>query len=244
MTPNSEALRRAIASDYDLIALDGVEFPTSRLHDDAIIRRLPQHSGLIVDAGCGIGALAVRLANYARRVLAVDISPESIRVARESHQADTIDFQVAAVEDLTEILGPSTCGAIVANRVLHHCCNLPEVVDGLMSLLEPEGQLIILDLDSTGQKNAWPKRALLSALYQGAVLFKGMYTRRLRATLCDLRREKTAYATRGWQQHLAHEPDYDWRDIHRALCNAKARFTRRRTNWRFHLFHATRGTTD
>ena len=242
MTASNERFRRLVAHDYDLIASSGAVLPTARLYDEAILGELPERCSLVVDVGCGTGELTAKLAHRAARVVGIDISAGAIRTARERNRSSAVDFKVAAVEELPAILGPDRCSAIIANRVLHHCGDMNGVVVDLVSLLEPEGKLVVLDLDSTGRGASWARRALVTILYYATLVFKGLLAGKPLQAVRDISAERRAYASLGWQQHLSHEPHYEWRDIRDALDGAGACFVRRRVNWKFHLFSSQLGT--
>ncbi len=97
----------------------------------------------VLEVGCGIGALARRLAARARRVLAIDLSPRMVEVARRcSAGHDNLEVREA---DLMAWEAPGTFDAVVSIAAVHH---LPfEVaVSRLAALVRPGGQLLVLDM--------------------------------------------------------------------------------------------------
>ncbi|MEK6373691.1 MAG: class I SAM-dependent methyltransferase [Acidobacteriota bacterium] len=97
-----------------------------------------------LDAGCGSGAVARRLAARCRRVDAVDLSPEMIRVARERSAArPNVEFHVGDVRDWLRDAARYDC--ITSMAVLHHM-DAREVVPLLVRALRPGGLLLLVDI--------------------------------------------------------------------------------------------------
>lgn len=240
MPTNDDAFRSLVACDYDLIASQGVLLPTARYYDSHILGSLPKRCGLVVDAGCGTGELTRRLSLRAERVLGVDISPVMVEMAKRAVPLANVEFQEAALEALPRLLPPQSCSAIVASRVLHHCSDIPGVIPALMELLEPGGRLVILDLDHVGSACSVPRRAALWVLYIASVLLKGLISGKPLTALKDLGLERKAYASKGWQQHLSHEPAFDRRQIDSALACAGAECSSSRLNWKVYLYVAVK----
>jgi ubiquinone/menaquinone biosynthesis C-methylase UbiE len=97
-----------------------------------------------LDIGCGTGTFSRLLAQRFRRVLALDLSPRMIEIAKErSGQYPNIDFQVADAE--TCPLPADHFGCIASIATLHH---LPfeTMLEKMKSALKANGTLLILDL--------------------------------------------------------------------------------------------------
>lgn len=236
-----ETFVEQVAEDYDQIAKDGLSFPTARLYDDQIIAALPSRCGLIVDAGCGVGGLTSKLVEKADNVLAIDISQESIKTAETKISASNVRFLKASVEELPSHVKAGECSAIIANRVLHHCHDLPRVLNDLIGLLEPGGKLLVLDLDSTGNQRTSVGRFITRSLYRATLLMKAALHGSLYERYRDLEQEHRVYKSPAWQQHLTHEPDFSWRLVWGPLSGmSDVKIARRRVNWQFHLMTAER----
>jgi ubiquinone/menaquinone biosynthesis C-methylase UbiE len=71
-------------SDFDRIALAS---PEGELHNEHyhkfLLTQLPTHCDQVLEIGCGPGTFARALAARSNHVLAIDLSPEMIRLARE-----------------------------------------------------------------------------------------------------------------------------------------------------------------
>jgi SAM-dependent methyltransferase len=127
-----------------------------------------------LEIGCGKGEFSRRLAETSERVLALDLSPEMIRIAREqsAHLAN-IDFQLADV--LTCDLPCEGFDCIATIATLHHL-PLREVLLKIKTALKPGGVLLVLDLFEPIKWHGHPARdsSTLPAL-----------TRSIREGLCD-----------------------------------------------------------
>lgn len=141
----SEVINQKIQRDFDRIAL--LEQPTwnhnSHYHS-FLLKQLPSHCENILEIGCGTGTFSRLLARQANRVVAIDLSPIMIEIARQKSQNDTnIDFQVADI--LTWKFPASQFDAIVSIATFHHL-PLERLLPNLKMALKPGGRLIILDL--------------------------------------------------------------------------------------------------
>lgn len=97
----------------------------------------------VIDIGCGIGTLSVELAHRASRVLGVDISNESIRLAREAALGlQNVTFQKISVESLENTLPPRTFTLAVGNMSFSAITRLPAALRGISSVLMRGSHLI------------------------------------------------------------------------------------------------------
>lgn len=109
-----------------------------------LLKHIPHHCEDVLDVGCGIGEFSRLLARRSKRVLAFDLSPESIRIAEEqSKQHSNIDFRVADAMTYEYPNGQFDC--IVSIATLHHL-EADETLSKLRKALKPNGSLIILDV--------------------------------------------------------------------------------------------------
>ena len=141
-----------IQKEFDRIALVTAASPEGELHNehhhDFLLRHLPSncHNGL--EIGCSTGTFARRLAQCADHVLALDLSPEMIRIARERSalsniESPKIEFEVA--DAVSRPLPKESFDCIATIATLHH---LPyaEMLLKMKAALKPGGVLLILDL--------------------------------------------------------------------------------------------------
>lgn len=132
-----------VRRDFDRIARASKTVDTLGPHEAPLLDLVPSCEAAF-DAGCGSGAVARRLAARCGRVVAVDLSPEMIRVARERSAAHpNIEFHVGDVYDWLRDEGRYDC--ITSMAVLHHM-DAREIVPRLVSALRPGGLLLLVDI--------------------------------------------------------------------------------------------------
>jgi len=162
--------------DFDRIALVSEDGATHNDHyHNFLLRHLPSNCHDVLEIGCGTGAFARRLAERSEHVLALDLSPEMIRLARErSAQFPNIEFQLADVRELPFPIASFDCIASIAT--LHHL-PFPEILLKMKAALKPGGALLVLDLfepagltDSLVNLLALPVSATLRLINYGRLL--------------------------------------------------------------------------
>ena len=139
------ATQDIIRADFDRIALLATEGWNHNSHyHQFLLHQIPAECHTALEIGCGTGEFSRLLAKRSRQVLALDLSPQMIRIASEkSKQFSNIDFQVA---DVTRLEVPAQrFDCIVAIATLHHL-PMTETLLRLKDLLNAKGRLLILDL--------------------------------------------------------------------------------------------------
>ena len=134
-----------VRADFDRIALlSSEDWGHGSHYHDFLSRHIPRPCRDALEIGCGTGAFSRLLAKSSDRVLALDLSPNMIRVARErSAQFPNIDFQVADV--LARELPAEKFDCVATIATLHHL-PLAEVLPKIKRALKAGGVLLILDL--------------------------------------------------------------------------------------------------
>jgi SAM-dependent methyltransferase len=134
-----------IQKDFDRIALVSPDGSLQNNHyHNFLLRQLPLNCQDALEIGCGKGAFSRRLAETSQRVLALDLSPEMIRIARKlSVDLANIDFQIADVMSYDLVSEGFDCIATIAT--LHHL-PLRQALLKMKAALRPGGVLLILDL--------------------------------------------------------------------------------------------------
>ena len=108
-----------------------------------ITRRYLTPDSEIVEVGCGTGSTAIAHAPHVRHVLATDISPRMIKIAREKAQvagADNVTFRVAALEDLP--VPAEGADAVLGLSILHLVPDLDAAVAKIDAMLRPGGMFV------------------------------------------------------------------------------------------------------
>ncbi|HKP76523.1 MAG TPA: class I SAM-dependent methyltransferase [Longimicrobiaceae bacterium] len=161
MIAPDDATRR----DFDAIAraLAGARADDRlRPFERALLSYLPAACGRVLEVGCGHGAITRHLAPRAESVLAIDLSPEMIRLARKLSAAHTaIDYRVADVT--TADLPDASFDVVLSAATLHHL-PLEPTVRRLAAALRPGGWLVIQDLVTRPGLRYLPLNALALAV--------------------------------------------------------------------------------
>jgi ubiquinone/menaquinone biosynthesis C-methylase UbiE len=133
----------AIAGDWERIRKSCFD---DRLSSLALEKLLP--SGLVLaDIGCGTGSLTRELARFAKKVIAVDLSPEMIRRAKllsKEGEISNVDFRRGDAEKLP--LERQSVDAAFCVMVLHFLENPEQAVRELCRVTRPGGSIVLLDL--------------------------------------------------------------------------------------------------
>jgi SAM-dependent methyltransferase len=135
-----------IQADFDRIALaEGAEAWNHNNHYHAfLLRHAPAHCADALEVGCGTGTFARLLAQRSDHVLALDLSAEMLRLARQNSADDpNIDYVQADVMMMPLPYDAYDCIASIAT--LHHL-ELSDVLPKLKDALKPGGVLLVLDL--------------------------------------------------------------------------------------------------
>jgi SAM-dependent methyltransferase len=146
-----------IQKDFDRIALVSDDGATHNdYYHNFLLRHLPSNCQYALEVGCGTGTFSRRLAARSgagsagilpamgTQVLALDLSPEMIRLARErSAQFPNIEFQLA---DVLEWPFPAESFDYIASIATLHHLPLREMLLKMKAALKPGGVLLILDL--------------------------------------------------------------------------------------------------
>jgi len=137
---------RTIQTDFDRLALvaqaDGNDH-NSHYHR-FLLKHVAPHCQNALEIGCGAGAFARLLATRTEHVLALDLSPEMLRLAQtRSTQYKNIDFQLADVMQCDLPTNHFDC--IVSIATLHHL-PMETMLSKMKNALKENGTLLILDL--------------------------------------------------------------------------------------------------
>jgi len=105
---------------------------------DAVLRLLdPRPGELILDVGCGDGALTARIAAAGANVIGLDASPEMVEAAR----ALGIDAFVADAEAM-DLARFGQFDAVFSNAALHWMLDPESVAGGIFGALRPGGRFV------------------------------------------------------------------------------------------------------
>lgn len=139
------ALTDEIRKDFDRIALLTEHHGgAGDIYHHYLRRHLPRHCENALEIGCGTGAFTRHLATRARRVQAIDLSPQMIRLAQQQ-SADRPNIEYVLGDVMRLSLPAEHYDCIVSLATLHHL-QLEEALLKIKSALKPGGTLIIHDL--------------------------------------------------------------------------------------------------
>ena len=114
---------------------------------------LPIDKQLLVDAGCGTGLYSAALVNHVRKIEAIDLNAEMLKIAKEKMKSEEkkglINFYISSIDSLP--LDDDIADAVMINQVLHHLpdnstsgwANHEKVFREFWRVLKSGGMLII-----------------------------------------------------------------------------------------------------
>lgn len=134
-----------VQTDFDQIALvSGERWSHNHHYHSFMLKHVPAHCEAALEIGCGTGTFSRLLAQRSDQVLAIDLSPEMIRLAQgHSAQFPNIEYQTADALSYDFPAGGFDCIASIAT--LHHL-PMREMLDKMREALRPKGSLLVLDL--------------------------------------------------------------------------------------------------
>ena len=111
----------------------------------AMLSLLPDLAGKrVLDAGCGPGAYAERLVALGAEVVAVDVSPKMVALARE-RLGDTVEVHEADLREPLSFLADGSVDVVVAPLVLDYVRDLAPVFAEFHRVLRAGGLLVFSD---------------------------------------------------------------------------------------------------
>ncbi len=134
-----------IQHDFDRIALyDRQKWNHNNHYHSFLLKQLPNKGNAVLDIGCGSGEFSRLLARRFDTVVALDLSPKTIEVAKQrSQHYGNIDFQVGNILQWQFPL--EHFDAITSIATFHHL-SVENLLPNLKAALKPGGKLAILDL--------------------------------------------------------------------------------------------------
>ncbi|MFM6206658.1 class I SAM-dependent methyltransferase, partial [Planktothrix sp.] len=143
-------LEQSPKNDYELLFIHNLVTPYYLKYQKVI----NTEGKIILDAGCGSGykSLVLAEANPGAKIVGIDISEQSIELARQRlkyHGFDHAEFYVLSIEDLPQL--GYEFDYINADEVLYLCQNLLNAMQGIKKVLKPQG-IIRANLHSLYQR--------------------------------------------------------------------------------------------
>ena len=112
--------------------------------------RLPLQGARVLDVGCGGGLLSEALARAGAEVVAIDLAPELVKVAR-LHGLESgveVDYRVQSVESLADEQ-PGSFDAVTCMEMLEHVPDPGAILEACARALRPGGRLFVSTLNRT-----------------------------------------------------------------------------------------------
>lgn len=158
----------SIQSDFDSIALLPEENWNHNAHYHRyLISQIPKQSQQVLEIGCGTGRFSRLLAQHAERVLAIDLSPVMIRVARKrSKLYPNIDF--VNVDVMAYQFPDNQFDYIAILTTLHHL-PIGAILKRIRKALKPGGIFVCLDL--------YERSSLTDFLFEGVAFPASVFLR-------------------------------------------------------------------
>jgi 2-polyprenyl-3-methyl-5-hydroxy-6-metoxy-1,4-benzoquinol methylase len=107
----------------------------------AIIRLLPPGKQLsVLDAGCGNGFVAGKLAQLGYKVIGIDLAEDGIAIAQTNYP--NVRFEVCSVYDDIEAI-VNNVDLVVSTEVIEHLFSPKTFLDNLHKVVRPGGHIIL-----------------------------------------------------------------------------------------------------
>jgi 2-polyprenyl-6-hydroxyphenyl methylase/3-demethylubiquinone-9 3-methyltransferase len=138
-----------------------------------IAERAPLAGARVLDVGCGGGLAAEGLAARGANVVAIDLAPENVAVARKHAAASghSIDYRTAAVEDVAREL-PGSFDVVTCLELLEHVPAPEAVVAACATALRPGGRAFFSTINRNAKSFAF---AIVAAEYLLGLLPRGTH---------------------------------------------------------------------
>jgi ubiquinone/menaquinone biosynthesis C-methylase UbiE len=156
-----------VAERYDRVVDLQIGGTTRRMIRERVAREDPM--GRTAEFGCGTGFYTEVLAQKAETLLATDIAPGMLGLARQRVKATNVTFQVDDCQGSS--LPDGGLDTTFLSLVIHFT-EPPRTVAEMHRILRPGGKLIIVNLDPKALQGLDGIRSLMRVLYHGVVGYR------------------------------------------------------------------------
>ncbi len=112
----------------------------------------------VADLGCGEGYLAIEAARWARRVTAIDRSPDVLARAKALAARRRVRNIVWKRGELEQVpIADASIGIALLSQALHHAAHPDRALAEAHRILQPGGRLLVLDLRQHGENWVRPQ---------------------------------------------------------------------------------------
>ena len=142
------------------------ESPAGKLRWARRVKMLSSHlkPGMtVLELGCGAGYFTQELVRSGADIVAIDVSPELLAIAKTNHSAPNVQYRLENAYELT--YGAAVFDSVVGSSVLHHL-EIEKALRDVYRVLKPAGTIFftepnMLNPQIAVQKNIpWIKRKL------------------------------------------------------------------------------------
>lgn len=139
---------------------------------ERLLNLVPKDVEKALDLGCGSGSLSVLMANHVQRLIAIDISPSLISMAKEHRLKNSVSNLELLVADAEKLpFREHSFDFVFSYGVLHHT-DIDHTLLGIGRLVKPGGKAVIFDyVMSNPRLNAYPVWHIVQALRSAPVYF-------------------------------------------------------------------------
>jgi 2-polyprenyl-6-hydroxyphenyl methylase/3-demethylubiquinone-9 3-methyltransferase len=138
-----------------------------------VAQRVGLRGARVLDVGCGAGLLSEAMAREGAEVVALDLAPELVEVAK-LHLLESglkVDYRLVSVEALAAEM-PGSFDAVTCMEMLEHVPDPGSVLQACATLLKPGGRLFASTLNRTPVAFA---AAIVGAEYLAKLLPRGTH---------------------------------------------------------------------
>jgi ubiquinone/menaquinone biosynthesis C-methylase UbiE len=152
--------------------------------------------GRLAEFGCGTGFYTQVLADKAESVLATDLSPGMLALAREHTTARNVTFEAA---DIQETSLPDGAFDTAFLSLVIHFTEPEKTVAEMHRILKPGGMLLVANLDPGALRGFDRVRSFLRIVYRGLTGYRAKPPKGFGSSLLTARQLSELLCTRGFE---------------------------------------------
>ena len=125
-----------------------------------LVQRLARkHGARLLSVGCGAGGVELAVAREAPRaeIVGVDLNEQLLALGRARAEPEGLAVRFCQADLNTAPFDWGRFGVIFCHASLHHLLNLEHVFAGISRSLEPDGDLVVVDVIARNGYRMWPE---------------------------------------------------------------------------------------